>query len=216
MIDTSMTYMDILVKLFGNTARVKLMRLFLFNPDKTYTTNEIVNRAKITAREAKKELTTLNTFGIVRKRPVTRDVERKHGKKIIIKKIKDKGYELDPKFPYLPALKSLLIVASVHADETLIKRFAKIGKLKLFIAAGLFLQQWDSRVDLLIVVDEINQTRLDKEITLLEAEIGKEISYSAFSLEDFEYRLGIHDRLIRDILDYQHVTLIDRLGLEPK
>jgi hypothetical protein len=47
----------------------------------------------------------------------------------------------------------------------------------------------------------------------LESEVGKELTYSAFETEDFEYRLGIHDRLVRDILDAPHTTLIDQAWL---
>lgn len=208
--------MDILAKLFGNEAKVKLMRLFLFNPDVAYTLQDVAHRAKITTREAQKEIAALISFGIIRMRPVRREIQVKRRKKIVIKKIQEKGYNLNPKFPYLTALKSLLTSASVHADETLSQKFAKVGKIKLFIATGVFLQRWDSRVDLLIVGDEMSTPRLEKAIAALEAEIGKEISYSAFDTEDFEYRLGIHDRLIRDILDFQHTVLVDKIGIEGK
>ncbi|MEI6057640.1 MAG: hypothetical protein WCQ60_01555 [bacterium] len=208
--------MDILSKLFGSAAKVKLMRLFLFNPETAYTTKEITNRAKISTREAQKELATLISFGIVRIKPVRREINVRRRKKIVVKKIEEKGYTLNPKFAYLTALKSLLTSASVHADESLTQKFAKIGKVKVLIATGVFLQRWDSRVDLLIVADEMSTVRLEKAIASLEAEIGKEISYSAFDTEDFEYRLGIHDRLIRDILDFQHTVLVDRLGIEGK
>jgi hypothetical protein len=208
--------MDILAKLFGSAAKVKLMRLFLFNPELAYTLKEITNRAKITSREAKKELALLISFGVVRMKPVRREVRVKRRKKIVLKKIEEKGYTLNQRFAYLTALKSLLTSASVHADDALTKKFAKVGKLKVFIATGVFLQRWDSRVDLLIVGDEISTARLEKAVATLEAEIGKEISYSAFDTEDFEYRLGIHDRLIRDILDFPHTVLVDRLGIEGK
>ena len=208
--------MDILSKLFGSAAKVKLMRLFLFNSETAYTIKEVANRAKISTREAEKELALLLSFGVIRIKPVRREINVKRRKKIVVKKIEEKGYILNQKFPYLTALKSLLTSASVHADDSLAHKFAKVGKLKLFVATGVFLQRWDSRVDLLIVADEMSQIRLEKAIAHLEAEIGKDISYSAFNTEDFEYRLGIHDRLIRDILDFPHTVLVDRLGIEGK
>lgn len=91
-----------------------------------------------------------------------------------------------------------------------------VGRVKLIVAAGIFIQNWESRVDLLIVGDDLNLNKIESIISIIESEIGKEISYSAFDTQDFEYRLGIHDRLVRDILDYNHVTLIDRLGIEPQ
>jgi hypothetical protein len=143
-------------------------------------------------------------------------VEDRQGDKIIFKKLRGDGYILDERFPYLDPLKNLLTVASLHADETLAKRFTNAGRIKLFIAAGVFIQNWDSRVDLLVVGEELNLDKIESVIKAIESEIGKEIAYSAFEVTDFEYRLGIHDRLVRDILDYPHITLLDRLGVEVK
>ena len=132
------------------------------------------------------------------------------------KKAHELGYSLDAKFLYLQPLKNLLVTVSLHADESLIRKFATVGKLKLLVASGVFIREWDTRVDLLIVGDELNMTRLDMVMKTLEAEVGKELTYSAFETEEFEYRLGIHDRLVRDILDAPHTTLIDKFGLEPQ
>ncbi|MDB5259639.1 MAG: seg [Candidatus Taylorbacteria bacterium] len=205
--------MDILAKLFGGEARVKLMRLFLFNIEAAYTAAEIADRSKIPAKDVKKELSLLVAVGLIKKRVVARDIHRKQGKKIIIKKVHDTGYIIEQKFPYFQALKSLLITVSLHADESLVKRFSGAGKIKFFVASGLFIQEWDTRVDLLIVGDELNMKRLEAIMETIESEVGREIAYSAFETSDFEYRYGIHDRLIRDILDLPHTVLVDKLGI---
>jgi hypothetical protein len=43
--------------------------------------------------------------------------------------------------------------------------------------------------------------------------MGKEIRYSAFETGEFQYRLGMYDKLIRDVLDYPHETVLDKLGV---
>jgi hypothetical protein len=205
--------MDILAKLFGSPARVKLMRLFLFNQDAAFTAAEIKERAKISSGEVRKEIGLLMAVGLIKKRVVTRDVHKRRGKKVTVKKVHDTGYAIEQKFPYFQALKSLLITVSLHADETLVKRFSGAGRIKFFVASGLFIQEWDTRVDLLIVGDELNLKRLETIMKTIESEVGREIAYSAFETADFEYRYGIHDRLIRDILDLPHTVLVDKLGL---
>ena len=80
----------------------------------------------------------------------------------------------------------------------------------------MFIQEWDTRVDLLVVGDDLNMNKLDTVIKSIEAEVGKEIAYSAFETSDFEYRYGMHDRLIRDILDFPHTTLVDKLEIGDK
>ena len=206
--------MEILNALFGSMTKVKVLRFFLFNEGKPFLLKELVERTKSTADALKKELTVLVKADIVRKREVSKEVQVLRGTKTVTKKLSGTGYILNPGFAYLEPLKNLLTIASLHADESLARRFATAGRIKLFVAAGVFTQNWDSRIDLLIVGDDLNLTKIESVIKVIESEIGKEISYSAFETLDFEYRLGIHDRLIRDILDYPHVTLLDRIGVE--
>ncbi len=208
--------METLIALFGSQTKVKLLRQFLFNTTTPFLPKELAYRTKCAPTAVRKELSLLAKAGIIKRKQVLKSVEARQGDKIVFKKLKGDGYILDEKFPYLDPLKNLLTVASLHADESLAKRFTNAGRIKLFIASGIFIQNWDSRVDLLIVGEELNLDKIETVIKNIESEIGKEIAYSAFEIPDFEYRLGIHDRLVRDILDYPHVTLLDRLGIESR
>ncbi len=192
------------------------MRLFLFNQDASFTLKEMEGRAKSTKKDIKKELHNFMEVGLIKKRDVIKEIQKKKGKKVSVKKVQDVGYYLDQRFAYLQALKNLLITVSLHADDTLVKKFHGVGRLKLFVASGLFIQEWETRVDLLVVGDDLNLNKLDLVIKTIEAEVGKEITYSAFETSDFEYRYGMHDRLIRDILDFPHTTLVDKLEIAEK
>jgi hypothetical protein len=189
--------METLTAIFGSTAKVKLLRLFLFNGSTAFSARDISARTKCPGTAVGKEIAALVKVDIIHKRRSAKGI----------------AYALNDKFPYLEPLKNLLTVSSIQADESLAKRFSGVGKVKLIVAAGVFIQNWDSRVDLLIVGDDLNIHKIETIIKVVESEIGKEIAYSAFETQDFEYRMGIHDRLIRDILDYPHVALLDRLGV---
>lgn len=205
--------MDILEKLFGTAAKVKIMRLFLFNPEYVFSLDEIVDRGKMATKEVKNELPNLIKTGLIRKKPFIKDVVIVKKKKTVTKRIKGIGYALDGKFPYLNALKTLLISVSLHSHDDIAKRFSKVGKIKALIVAGVFIQDWESRVDLMIVGDELDNDRIHSIVKLLESELGKEISYTALDTADFEYRIGVYDKLVRDILDFPHVKIVDRLSL---
>jgi hypothetical protein len=207
--------MEVLTALFGTVIKVKILRLFLFNAEASFFLEEVAERLMVPAPAARKELGHLLDAGFLKKRLITKDVESSQGDKTVVKKQHGLGYCLDKKFAYLDPLKNLLTISSISADESLAKRFAGVGRLKLLIASGVFIQNWDARVDLLLVGEELDLHRIEVIIKRLEAEIGKELSYSAFETADFEYRYGVHDRLIRDIFDYPHNTLVDRLGIEP-
>ncbi len=205
--------MEILEKLLGSAAKVKIMRLFLFSEQIPFDVADIVARAKVTPAEVKKEVVVLEKIGLVKRRIFFKEVSKKKGKKTIIQKLKTKGWALDLQFPYLMAVKNLLITVSLHRHEDLVKRFAGIGKLKVLIVSGVFIQDWESRVDLLIVGDNIRRTALENIIKTLESEIGKELRYSVFETDDFEYRLRVYDKLVRDILDFPHIKVLDKLDV---
>ncbi len=208
--------MDVLTALFGNPIKVKILRMFLFNSETPFFLQEIVERTMAPSKAVRKELGGLANAGFLRKRLVTKDIQSVRGAKVVVKKVHGLAYCLNSKFAHLDPLKTLLTISSITADESLTKRFAAVGRLRLLVAAGVFIQNWDSRVDLLLVGDDLNLPKIESVIKSIEAEIGKEIGYSAFETQDFEYRMGIHDRLVRDILDYPHTTLIDRMGIEPQ
>lgn len=208
--------MDTLTALLGSQVKVKLLRLFLFNPTTPFLIIEMAHRTKCQSTSIRKDLSILLKADIIKQRQVTKEASVPRAGKTVIKKVTGVGYYLNEKFPYLDPLKNLLTIASLHADESLTKRFTNAGRIKLLVASGVFIQNWDSRVDLLIVGDELNLSKIESVIESIEAEIGKEIAYSAFETQDFEYRFGIHDRLVRDIIDYPHVTLLDRIGIEPQ
>ncbi|MCR4334539.1 MAG: hypothetical protein NUV47_02325 [Patescibacteria group bacterium] len=210
--------MEIVSKLFGSESKVKIMRLFLFNPNISYDLKEVAERSKIKEREANNELEIIEKIGLIKSKRYVKEIITEKGrggkKKKHIKKIKVTGFMLNESFPYMIALKNLLVNVTLPSNEEISKRFSNVGRIKLLIMSGLFIQEWDSRVDLLIVGDSIKKKQLDNVIKNLEAEIGKELRYSMFETSDFHYRLGIFDKLIRDILDFNHVKMIDKLGIE--
>ena len=205
--------MEILEKLFGTQARVKMLRLFLFNPEQAYGADDIVSRAKVTSRECKEQIALFEKIGLIKRKQITQEISKKKGKKIVVKKLRVKGWFLDVDFPYLVALKNLLITVSMKTHEDIAKHFGPVGKIRAVIVSGIFIQDWESRVDLLIVADNLKPASLERAVKSLEAEIGKEIRYAAFETPDFQYRLGIYDKLIRDILDFPHRKVVDKIGI---
>ena len=69
-------------------------------------------------------------------------------------------------------------------------------------------------MDILVVGDHIKNAKLLSVLSSIEAELGKELRYAVFETSDFQYRLGIYDKLIRDILDSRHENILNKLGLE--
>lgn len=202
---------NILEKLFNSAARVKIMKLFLFSNETLFDKNEIIEKTKITLKDATKEIKLLTEVDLIKTKKITKTFETKDNKTT---KRKTQVYYLNPNFALLKHLRELLINNEPLGHADISKRISRTGKVKLIVVAGVFLHLDDSRVDLLIVGDEMKKRSLDTTIKTMESEVGKELRFSCLSSEDFKYRHSVCDRLIRDILDYKHEIVLDKLGLQ--
>lgn len=200
---------EILGKLFGSPAKVKIMRLFLLNPERGYETKDVALRSRVTPAMARRELAGLAALDFIKRKTFTKDYEVKAGKTKKIKSKKVSGWAMNPTFQYISQLKNLLIDAEFLRKEDLIGKFKPAGKIKLFLVSGIFLRDEESRVDFLLVGDNLKRGYLDQTIKGLEAEIGKELTYAIFTTQDFMYRLNMYDKLVRDILDFPYEKVID-------
>lgn len=202
--------MEALEKLFGSSARIKILKFFLFNTGELFEKSTISSRTKVSSSILQKELNLFEKIGLIKKRNFFITKEKRGGK---IQKIRTKGYETVIEHKLFIPLQNLLVKNSPMSSNTLVQRLSRHGKLKLIIGAGVFIQDTDSRVDLLIVGDEIKENTLKNTIAVLESEIGKQLRYTVLTVQDFKYRLGVYDKLVRDILDYPHQIFLDRIGV---
>lgn len=203
---------DVLSALFGSVARVKILRLFLSNPDDCYTADEISKHAKVHIQTTRKEIRLMEKIELIKKSNCTRTIEQGRGanKKEVQKKIS--GFTVNREFEHLYALRSFILNIAPTDEKGIEKKLGSAGRLRLVLISGVFIQDPDSRIDIMVVGDAMKDTRLKAAIRDLEAEMGRELRYAAFSTADFTYRLGVYDRLIRDILDYPHQVVVDKLG----
>jgi hypothetical protein len=190
--------MDPLARLLGSNALLKLLRLFLFNEGQPFTLAEAAARSKTPKDAARREVNLLLSAGVIRKRA-------------------GKGgatYAADPRFPHYAALQNFLRATSVLSDAEMLAALKRAGALRLVVLSGMFTGAVDTKVDLLVVGDRLDERALETNIHKLEAELGRELRYASFSTEEFRYRIGVYDRLIRDALDYPHKVLLDKIGLK--
>ncbi len=189
--------MDSLSTLFDSPQRVKLLRLFVFNRNEAFALSEITKRTRIASDLARKEIDRLIKAGFVRESAQARITH----------------YRLDLRSTHTEALSAFIRSTTTIAPSVLLGRLKRAGTLRLAILSGVFTGVSESGIDLLVVGERLNERVLAKVTQTIEAELGREIRYASFSVEDFNYRLGIYDRLIRDVLDYPHQILLDRIGL---
>ena len=187
--------MEILGKILGSSARVRIMRLFLFNRSKSFLSKEVAKRSRAGQDVVRRELNLLSSVGFIKKR--------------------GQGWSLNPFFKYGTEFENLLLGADIVSQEAILENFKKVGRIKLLVISGIFIKNHDSRVDLLIVGDRLKRGKIEESIKKIEAELGGELSYVVFDTKEFLYRLDMYDKLVRDILDFPHEVVLESKELSP-
>lgn len=205
--------MEILSKLLGTEERVKIMRLFLLNAEMAFDAQDIRERSKVSKNDLRREITFLSKIGFVKPKNFVKEIHKTSGKTTKVIKKKISGWQLAIDFPLLLPVRNLLISTEPIKREDIIARFKSAGKVKLIVLAGVFLQKEDSRVDILLVGDELKKKSIENNLRAIEAEVGKELSYALFETQDFVYRMNVYDKFVRDILDFPHEKIYDKIGL---
>lgn len=189
--------MESLGKIFGSPARLKVMRLFIFNKDASFTTADVAQRTKLSKDVARREVADLFAAGFLRKKGIQAPAQ----------------YQTNMRFEHLGALDVFIRETTSVRPQEMVKTLKRAGTLRLVALSGLFSGVIETQIDLLIVGDALDTRALASAVHTLEAELGREIRYAAFDTADFRYRLGVYDRLLRDVFDYPHRLLIDKIGL---
>ncbi|MFA5997345.1 MAG: hypothetical protein WC791_02540 [Candidatus Paceibacterota bacterium] len=206
--------MDTLGKLFGSQARVKILRLFLLNPLDAYDVPTIAEKSKVSTTETRREIALLKKVGFLSDKSYFKEIPPKRGSKKPATRKRVQGVQLKPGFSLLVPLKNLVISETPLNRDEISRRFKSVGKVKLLVLSGIFIDEPEARVDVLIVGDNLKKRAIETVLKSIEAEVGKELSYGALDTADFLYRLSVYDKFVRDILDFRHDTILDKIGVE--
>ena len=167
-------------------------------------------RAKLVRRTARTEITALERAEVITKRTMYITTVGRDGKD---KKTKALGYGLNKKFPELQALQTFLFETAPIDGKNLLGHLRKAGVIDFVAVAGVFVREFEQQLDVLIAMKKISQTKIETAIRSLEAEIGIEIRFAVMTSENLLYRVGMNDKLARDIFDYKHQILVDKIGV---
>ncbi len=183
--------------LFESRPRVKILKFLFRNFSKTYTFNEIVNHTQEESRAVRRELDKLHAIGLLKKNK--------------------KANGLNRDFEFFSELRDLILKSPPSEKHDLIARINKLGKIKLAIISGIFLDKELNdplAVDLFLVHDYLDRRKLTQFLKNLEAEVGTDVRFATMEKEEFKYRLSMFDRFVRVLLEGPHEKLINKLGIE--
>lgn len=206
--------MDIAAKLFGNPPRIKVLRLFLANPDTPFDLKLVAKRAQLQTDEVRREFSLLSKLGLIKPKAFTKVTEiaaRRKGERPTYKRQKANGYIFNEAFTQVEGLKGFLLNFEYLDRDEIADRFKKAGRIKFLALSGVFLQSTLGTVDITIVGEGLHKGMIDTEMRKLEAELGTELVYAVLDTQDFLYRVTMYDKFVRDILDFPHVRVIEKV-----
>lgn len=193
----------ILEQLFESVPKVRVLRLFMQNPETLFTFKEIVHKTNIRSHRIRSEVRKLAKLGIV---------ESKRMRKSETSKAKIEVFSTNPEFSFLKELRELVTKTSAASRKRLTRQIRALGNVRLAVLSGMFLNN-ESRTDLLIVGDGIKKKNIENLLSQLESELGKSVRYTLMDTDEFKYRTDMYDRFLRDILEYSHEKLINKFGI---
>ena len=187
--------------LFGSKTRVKLLNLFLTNPDKSFYVREITRLIDEQVNSVRRELKNLEEFKVVKSTTEDRKL----------------FYGINQRFKYYIPLRGMFAGAEIPEIKTKqievltnswSERISKIkNSLDVFVISGVLVEGSESNIDMLLVGDD--KSILSSWASEIEKEEGRELNYVVLSMEDFYYRYTTRDTFIAEIFSNEYRVIVD-------
>jgi hypothetical protein len=186
--------------LFGSKTRVKLLHLFMNNPGNSFYVREITRLIDEQINSVRRELSNMLTIGII-----TSDTA---DNKLF--------YEVNQRYEHYLPLRAIFAdqqevmtpAAQTKAAKDWQPHIQELQGVRIAIAAGVLVPESKSKIDLLLV-GTVAVPRLVKAIKAIEKLEGRELNYTVMKYDEFYYRLSVRDKFITEIVNSNHVVVVD-------
>lgn len=202
-------------QLFGSNARVKILHIFLANPEERYYIRQLSRDLGLQVNSVRRELQNLEKMGLL----ITKQREREAEVLVDAAKAEITGatlqdkkyYQVNKNFVLFDELHGLFAKAQLLAGQNFINSLRTAGVPKLLLLSGFFVEDAEAKTDLLIVAT-IDREALLAAIARLETDLGREVRYTVLTEEEFRYRQAISDAFIFNLFKNKHLLLLNELS----
>lgn len=188
-----------LSKLFGSKCRVKILKIFLLNPDKKYYTRQLARELKLQVNAVRRELENLTKIGLIEPVRIDDKIDNKS-------KVAKKYYQALSTNLLFDDLKSLFSKTQLLSCQDFIDELQKMYTPKFLMLSGFFVGDNKAKTDLLLV-GNFNKNKLMELISNLEKELNNEVNYTIMNQAEFIYRRQIVDRFLNDLLRRKNIII---------
>src|SRR5260221_14491310 len=176
-------------QLLGSKTRVKLLQLFMSNPNRSFYVREITRKIDEQINSVRRELSNLLNIGII--------VSDTTNNRLY--------YEVNQQYQFYEPLRQIFGTDSTEVTAkaaTTAKssqdELKSLGNVELLLYTGKFTRDDRPGVDL-VIVGSTNANAVQKFVSELEKQEGKELRYTVLSLANFQYRQQVKDRFITHV-----------------
>lgn len=190
-------------QLFGSKTRVKLLKLFLSNPNRAFYVREITRRIDEQINSVRRELANLLNIGIL--------TSREENNKLY--------YEVAQDYQLYAPLRAIFANAKVNTeggvkttDKDITAQLKELGSVEVLAYMGTFTNDTQTGIDILIVGD-VNKTKAHNFVADLEDTEGRELKYVVMGGKEFRYRSDVNDRFVGIVKQVKKTVIHDPGGL---
>jgi predicted transcriptional regulator len=185
-------------QLFGSKTRVKLLQLFYSNPNRSFYVREITRKIDEQINSVRRELANLLSIGIIKSDTSNNRLY----------------YEVNQDYEYYAPLGAMfgggvMVASAAPAANAEADSIKSLGNVELAFYTGHFTRDDSSGTDLLIVGD-VNQSKLNNFISNLESQENCELRYTIISSQEFKYRQQVNDRFLGLAMLAKKQVLVDK------
>lgn len=203
--------------LFGSKTRVKLLKLFMNNPDNSYFVREITRIIDEQINSVRRELSNMLKVGIITSETTDNklyyQVDKNSQYFIPLRALfSDEKIEMEER---TPQKETPIIGLPPKVDPTMqyySKTFEDLTGAHAVILAGKLVRGSISQIDILII-GKVSDTKLKSIIKSIERKEEAEMNYTVLTPEEYSYRVSVRDRFISDVLGTKHKIINDVGGI---
>lgn len=173
--------------------RVKLLRIFLAAPSELFYVRQLTRIAQEEINAVRRELIHLEKLGILK--------SQTRGNRLY--------FWCNAEYRFYHELLAM-VAKETGLGAALIKAKERLGRISFAALSERFVRRMpvkEGQVDLLVVGDAV-MPQLSLIVKAAEPEVGREINYSAMSLEELTFRKHRRDPFLLDLLKTSRIMLI--------
>lgn len=182
-----------LQRLFTSKTRVKLLTIFLMNPERELYIRELVRLTNENINAIRRELYNLQDINLL--------TSRKQANTIL--------FQVNKKMPIYQEL-TTIILKTEGVAKILKENLSKIGTIHIAFIYGSFANSTAKRqsdIDLFLI-GNIDEHTLIPLIKTIEKQLSREINYVIFTSKEYQQRLKRNDQFVNHVIKEQKIMII--------